>query len=91
MWKRLKAMAASFRREMTVYQGIRQHPRTPKLAKVLIGIAVAYAVSPIDLIPDFVPVLGHLDDAIIIPLLLLAALKLIPKDVMEDCRANVRS
>ena len=57
------------------------------MAKVLIGAAIAYALSPIDLIPDFIPVLGHLDDLIIVPLLVYMALKLIPKDVVEECRA----
>lgn len=61
------------------------------MAKVLIGAAVAYALSPIDLIPDFIPVIGHLDDAVIVPLLLVAALKLIPNDVLEECRAKVES
>jgi uncharacterized membrane protein YkvA (DUF1232 family) len=78
--------AAAFRREIAVYQRVRQHPRTPKMAKILIGAAVAYALSPIDLIPDFIPVVGHLDDVIIVPLLVIAALKLIPKDVLEECR-----
>jgi uncharacterized membrane protein YkvA (DUF1232 family) len=58
------------------------------MAKVLIGAAIAYALSPIDLIPDFIPVLGHLDDVIIVPLLVVAALKLVPQDVLEECRAT---
>jgi uncharacterized membrane protein YkvA (DUF1232 family) len=61
------------------------------MAKVLIGAAVAYALSPIDLIPDFIPVIGHLDDAVIVPLLVVAALKLIPNDVLEECGAMVES
>jgi uncharacterized membrane protein YkvA (DUF1232 family) len=59
------------------------------MAKVLIGAAIAYALSPIDLIPDFIPVIGHLDDLIIVPLLVYMALKLVPKDVVEECRAAV--
>jgi uncharacterized membrane protein YkvA (DUF1232 family) len=88
MWKRLKAAAASFRREIRVYQLVRQHPRTPMIAKVLIGVAVAYTLSPIDLIPDFIPILGHLDDMIIVPLLVVAAVKHIPEDVLQECRAR---
>jgi uncharacterized membrane protein YkvA (DUF1232 family) len=91
MFNRLKSVAGSFRREIKVYQLVRRHPRTPKLAKFLIGAAVAYSLSPVDLIPDFIPVLGHLDDVVIVPLLLIAALKLIPKDVLAECRAEVES
>lgn len=88
MRKRWKAAAQSFRREIRVYQLVRRHPRTPKTAKILIGAAAAYALSPVDLIPDFIPVLGHLDDVIIVPLLVVAALRLIPRDVIEECRAQ---
>jgi uncharacterized membrane protein YkvA (DUF1232 family) len=87
MLERLKTAAAAFRREIAVYRRVRRHPRTPKMAKVLIGAAIAYAISPIDLIPDFIPVIGHLDDVIIVPLLIFAAVKLVPKDVLEECRA----
>jgi uncharacterized membrane protein YkvA (DUF1232 family) len=88
MKERLKTAAAAFRREIAVYQRVRRHPRTPRMAKVLIGAAIAYALSPIDLIPDFIPVLGHLDDLIIVPLLVFMAVKLVPKDVLEECRAE---
>ena len=59
---------------------------TPFIAKILAGITVAYALSPIDLIPDFIPVLGYLDDLIILPLLVALTLKLIPGDVMQRNR-----
>lgn len=59
---------------------------TPILAKVVIGVAVCYALSPIDLIPDFVPVVGFLDDLLLIPLLLMAAIKLMPPEILEECR-----
>ncbi|GHS86265.1 hypothetical protein AGMMS49957_04110 [Synergistales bacterium] len=61
---------------------------TPWYAKVLAGIAIAYALSPIDLIPDFIPVLGLLDDVILLPVIIAATVKLIPKDVFADCRAQ---
>ena len=60
--------------------------RTPIAAKVFAALTVAYALSPIDLIPDFIPVLGYLDDLIILPALAAAAIHFIPKDVMEECR-----
>jgi uncharacterized membrane protein YkvA (DUF1232 family) len=64
--------------------------RTPKPAKLLAFAVVAYAASPIDLIPDFIPVLGMLDDLILIPLGIGLLLRMIPPDVMADARARVR-
>jgi uncharacterized membrane protein YkvA (DUF1232 family) len=55
--------------------------RTPKITKILLWIAIGYALSPIDLIPDFIPVIGHLDDIIIVPVLLYIAIKSVPKNV----------
>jgi Uncharacterized conserved protein len=62
----------------------------PIIAKILAVIIVAYAVSPIDLIPDFIPVLGYLDDIILIPLGISLVLKLIPKEIMEECREEAK-
>ena len=59
---------------------------TPIVAKVLAGIVVAYALSPIDLVPDFIPVLGYLDDIIFLPMLIMVTIKFIPKNVLERCR-----
>lgn len=58
--------------------------RTPKSAKILLWITIAYAVSPIDLIPDFIPVIGYLDDLIILPSLFYSAIKLVPKSVFTE-------
>jgi uncharacterized membrane protein YkvA (DUF1232 family) len=58
---------------------------TPKTAKILAAVTVAYALSPIDFIPDFIPVLGYLDDLIILPLLIWICIKLIPKNIMTEC------
>lgn len=57
----------------------------PMHVKIILGITVFYALSPIDLIPDFIPVLGYLDELIILPLLIALSIKLIPKDVMKQC------
>ena len=65
-------------------------PRTPWYAKLLVAGIVAYAVSPIDLIPDFVPVLGYLDDLILIPAGIALAVKLVPDSVLTDCRAQAQ-
>ncbi len=59
---------------------------TPVLARVFAGITVAYTLSPIDLIPDFIPVLGYLDDVILLPALIVITMKLIPAPVLERCR-----
>ena len=59
---------------------------TPLVAKSFAGITVVYALSPVDLIPDFVPVLGYLDDVILLPLLITLTIRLIPADKLEECR-----
>ncbi len=59
---------------------------TPIVAKVLAGITVAYALSPVDLVPDFIPVLGYLDDVILLPMFIVATIKFIPENVLERCR-----
>jgi uncharacterized membrane protein YkvA (DUF1232 family) len=66
-------------------------PRVPWYAKVLAACVVGYAFSPIDLIPDFIPVLGYLDDLVLIPLGVALALRLIPPAVMVECRERARS
>jgi len=67
------------------------HPRTPWYAKVLAALIIGYALSPIDFIPDFIPVLGYLDDLIIIPAGIALLIKIIPKDILEECRAKSQS
>jgi uncharacterized membrane protein YkvA (DUF1232 family) len=63
----------------------------PIYAKIVIIIALGYALSPIDLIPDFIPVLGYLDDIVIVPLLVILSLKLIPEKIMAECREQSKS
>jgi uncharacterized membrane protein YkvA (DUF1232 family) len=63
-----------------------RHPRAPWYAKLLALIVVAYALSPIDLIPDFIPVIGYLDDLVLIPLGITLVIRLIPEDVLAECR-----
>ena len=65
-------------------------PQVPWYAKVLMALTIGYAISPIDLIPDFIPVLGQLDDLIIVPAGIALAIKMIPKNVMEECRRRAR-
>lgn len=63
-----------------------KHSKTPVLAKITAAVTVCYVLSPIDLIPDFIPVLGYLDDVIILPALITLTIKPIPKDVWTECR-----
>ena len=80
-----------FKQEIKFYKAVLKDPRTPKLSKLFLGLAVAYAVNPIDLIPDFIPVIGQLDDVIIIPLLIFIAVKLIPKELIKEHRNRFSS
>src|SRR6266480_4825929 len=89
MWQKGRELAKSFKRELTVYRRVLADPRTPINAKVFLGLAVGYLCMPFDLIPDFIPVLGHLDDVVIVPALVYAALRLIPQDLVAEHRANV--
>jgi uncharacterized membrane protein YkvA (DUF1232 family) len=83
---RLKQWARSVRRDAHAVYLAARDPRTPWYVKVLaLGVA-AYALSPIDLIPDFIPVLGYLDDIVIVPLGILAVVKLMPPDIMAEHR-----
>jgi uncharacterized membrane protein YkvA (DUF1232 family) len=91
MLDRLKAMGRTLKRELAVYQLVLKDERTPKPAKWLLGLAVGYALLPFDLIPDFIPVIGHLDDAIIVPTLVILALKLIPENILAECRRKAES
>lgn len=72
--------------ELSFYRRVLAHPHTPWLSRILLGAAIAYFVSPIDLIPDMIPVLGQLDDLLIVPGLFYLALRLIPAEVIHSCR-----
>jgi uncharacterized membrane protein YkvA (DUF1232 family) len=64
------------------------HPDTPWYARLALGLIVAYVLSPLDLIPDFIPVAGYLDDLILVPIFIALALRLVPAGVTADCRAR---
>lgn len=87
MLERLKSRARALKKEVHAIAIAARDPRTPWYAKALIFLIVAYALSPIDLIPDFVPVLGYLDDLILIPGGLWLAVRLIPQPVLAEARA----
>jgi len=86
---RLRSVAQTLKQEALVYRLVLRDPRTPRLAKWLLACAIGYAALPFDLIPDFIPVIGHLDDLVIVPGLVVLALQVIPAEVVEDCRAQV--
>jgi uncharacterized membrane protein YkvA (DUF1232 family) len=86
---KMVAWVTEFRREIKLYQLAIQDARVPKRAKWFLGLALVYAVSPIDLIPDFLPVIGHLDDALIVPALIWLAKRSIPDEVIRECRARI--
>jgi uncharacterized membrane protein YkvA (DUF1232 family) len=83
---RIKAWAKSLKRDVMTLWFVLRHPHTPWLARALAAILTAYALSPIDLIPDFIPVLGYLDDLIIVPVGIWLLLKIIPEQVLMECR-----
>ncbi len=68
-----------------------KHPRTPWYAKILAALIIGYALSPIDLIPDFIPVVGYLDDLILVPLGIALLIKIIPGDILEECRTKAEA
>ena len=83
-----KQRARSLKRDVNALYLAKRDPRIPWYAKVLGALIVAYALSPIDLIPDFIPVLGYLDDLILLPGGIVLLLKLVPPDVMEEYRVK---
>jgi uncharacterized membrane protein YkvA (DUF1232 family) len=85
---KLKQIAAQLKVEFDFYRRLQQHPQTPMFAKALLWLAIGYLLMPFDLIPDFLPVIGQLDEVVIIPLLLYLALKLTPDNIKAACRVE---
>jgi uncharacterized membrane protein YkvA (DUF1232 family) len=85
-----KSRAAALKEEVSAVYLAASDRRTPWYAKAVIWLVVTYAFSPIDLIPDFIPVLGHLDDLLIIPAGLALAIRLIPPEVLAEARESTR-
>lgn len=84
--EKLKRIAHQLKAEFAFYQALQRHPQTPIIAKAMLWLAIAYLLMPFDLIPDFLPVVGQLDELVIIPALLYFALKLTPGDVIQACK-----
>jgi uncharacterized membrane protein YkvA (DUF1232 family) len=84
----LRDRARLLKRDTLALHLAARDPRTPWYAKLVAAAVLAYALSPFDLIPDFIPVLGYLDDLIIVPLGIAVVLRLVPPEVLADCRAR---
>ena len=82
----MQRLVRAFRNEIGIYRSVMTDPRCPRLARWILAGAVAYAPSPIDLIPDFIPVVGHLDDVLILPLMVWIAIRIIPKALITEHR-----
>ena len=89
--QRLRDWARTLKRDAMTLWFARAHPATPWTAKALAAFVVAYALSPIDLIPDFVPLLGYLDDVILLPLLIWLTLRLLPPEVVSASREQAEA
>lgn len=83
---KIKEKAAKLKKDIPAVFLALKCKETPVIAKLTAALTVAYALSPIDLIPDFIPLLGYLDDLILLPALVALTLKLIPREILEDCR-----
>lgn len=90
MLARLQHRARLLKAELYALYLAMRDPRVPWVARVVVACVVGYAFSPIDLIPDFIPILGYLDDLLLLPLGIALALKLIPPVVMAECRARAK-
>ncbi len=86
MFEQLRAIGKSVKAELTMYRLVLADRRTPLAAKIILSLAVGYLLLPFDLIPDFLPIIGHLDDAVIVPALVVLAVKMIPTEVLDDAR-----
>ena len=91
MTRRLREAARRLALDVEALALAYRDPRVPRAARIVIGLTVAYALSPIDLIPDVIPVLGLLDDLLIVPLGLWLALRLVPDGVIDEARERARS
>ena len=88
---KLKQKAKSIKKQLVILHLAYNHPKTPWTAKVLTVLIIGYALSPIDLIPDFIPIIGLLDDVILLPLGIYVVIKLIPDAVIQECTIEAES
>jgi uncharacterized membrane protein YkvA (DUF1232 family) len=87
----LVALLALIGRELKVYMQVAKDDRTPRASKILLWVGVGYAIWPLGLVPDFIPIVGYVDDVIIVPILVFFAVRRVPSEVMAECRSKVVS
>src|SRR5438105_12803635 len=87
--QRSKDIARAFKRELAVYRRVLSDARTPRAAKAFLGLAIGYLCMPFGLLPDFIPVRGHLDDAIIVPGLVSSWFRFVPPELVAEHRAHL--
>jgi uncharacterized membrane protein YkvA (DUF1232 family) len=90
LWGRWKRWARRLKTQLYALYLAYRDPRVPWYAKIFAGLVLAYALSPLDLIPDFIPILGYLDDVVLLPLGIALAVRMVPKQVLEECRQRAR-
>lgn len=90
MQEKLRNWAKRLKRDVVMLWFARRHPDTPLHAKVLCVVAVLYTLSPIDLVPDFIPVLGYLDDVLLVPAMIWLTVRLLPPHVVHTCREQAQ-
>lgn len=88
VFKKLKALAVALKQDLLMLWFAVRNPQTPIAPKLISGVAVAYALSPIDLIPDFIPLLGYVDELVILPMLIWLAIRFIPVAIIQQSRVE---
>ncbi|WP_298940391.1 YkvA family protein [uncultured Dysgonomonas sp.] len=88
--EKLKLKAKLLKTELIAIYLAMKDNRTPLFTKIMIALTISYAFSPVDLIPDFIPILGYLDDLVLLPLMIRMCIKLIPPKVLAECRIKAR-
>ena len=91
LWKRIQVIAAQLKQDLKTLRVAMADDLVPWYVKILIIFTVGYALSPVDLIPDFIPVLGLLDDLILLPLMIYLIIKFIPEETMANCRKEAET
>ncbi len=88
--RKIKNKAQVLREQIQVVYYVYRHPGTGLIPKLLIAFTLGYVLSPVDLIPDFIPVIGYLDDLILVPALIALSLKMVPENILAECRAKAK-